>query len=508
MPPTPDHPADNAVPSDALPPTGSPPNRPWLAWSGVSLRRQLLLWLLLPQLVLWAGGGLLAYRMALSYAEKGIDQSLTQSVRALARQVKPIGSGLLIDFPRAAQDVLEQDPDDRITYMVSSPPGKFLLGNGQLPPPPQQASLLPGEPLLYKTEQDGKPLRIVTLDVAYGEAGSPQMLRVQVGKSFAVQQRIAAELVADMLAPLLALGALISLLVHAGIRRGLAPLTRLAAQLANRSVEALSPIEMKQAPSEVHALVQAVNGLLGKVAGSVKQEKRFLNDAAHQLRTPLAGLISQVELAQRQATEPALQERLTKVLTGAQRSAHLVHQLLTLARTETQPRQAPLDLANLARDVAREWTPRALAAGMDLGYEGLEHLPISGDALQLREAVSNLIDNALRYTPRGSEITLRVDWAQPTHGQQAPHNAQIPLAPARWATLSVNDNGPGLSPDDMSHAFERFWRASTLPGGCGLGLAIVQEIARRHGGDARAEAVQPQGLRVSLLLPVPNVSTA
>ena len=163
------------------------------AWSGVSLRRQLLLWLLLPQLVLWAGGGLLAYRMALSYAEKGIDQSLTQSVRALARQVKPIGSGLLIDFPRAAQDVLEQDPDDRITYMVSSPPGKFLLGNGQLPPPSTQASPQPGEPLLYKTELDGKPLRIVTLDVAYGEARSPQMLRVQVGKSFAVQQRIAAE---------------------------------------------------------------------------------------------------------------------------------------------------------------------------------------------------------------------------------------------------------------------------------------------------------------------------
>jgi two-component system sensor histidine kinase TctE len=507
MPPTPlRQPPDTAVPTAAHA-IANPSDRPWLAWSGVSLRRQLLLWLLLPQLVLWAGGGLLAYRMALSYAEKGIDQSLTQSVRALARQVKPIGSGLLIDFPRAAQDVLEQDPDDRITYMVSSPPGKFLLGNGQLPPPPQ-GNLPPGEPLLYKTELDGKPLRIVTLDVAYGEAGSPQMLRVQVGKSFAVQQRIAAELVADMLAPLLALGALISLLVHAGIRRGLAPLTRLAAQLANRSVEALSPIEMKQAPSEVHALVLAVNGLLAKVAGSVKQEKRFLNDAAHQLRTPLAGLISHVELAQRQAIEPALQDRLAKVLTGAERSAHLVHQLLTLARTETQARQAPLDLASLARDVAREWTPRALVAGMDLGYEGLEHLPISGDALQLREAVSNLIDNALRYTPRGSEITLRVDWAQPTHGQQAPHNAMVQPAPARWATLSVNDNGPGLSPDDMSHAFERFWRASTLPGGCGLGLAIVQEIARRHGGDARAEAVQPQGLRVSLLLPVTSKSPA
>jgi two-component system sensor histidine kinase TctE len=303
-----------------------------------------------------------------------------------------------------------------------------------------------------------------------------------VGKGLAVQQRIAGELVADMLAPLLALGVLLSLLVYGGIRRGLAPLTRLTAQLEHRSVNALSPIGMTQAPSEVHALVQAVNGLLDEVARSVNQEKRFINDAAHQLRTPLAGLISQVELAQRETGDPALSQRLAKVLTGAQRSAHLVHQLLTLARTETRARSEPLDLPVLAREVAREWTPRALAAGMDLGYEGADHLVMNGDTLQLREAMANLIDNALRYTPRGSTITLRV--------QALPSGA----------LLAVEDNGPGLSNEDMAHVFQRFWRASEQPGGCGLGLAIVQEIARRHGGEARVERVQPQGLRVELRL--------
>ena len=178
-----------------------------------SLRRQLLLWLLLPQLVLWAGGGLLAYRFALSYAEKAIDQSLTQSVRALARQVKPIGSGLLVDFPRAAQDVLEADPDDRVSYMVSSPPGEFLLGNQRLPQP-ESLGNAPGEPLLYTASIDGKPMRFAALDVSYGETGTPQTLRVQVAKGLAVQQRIARELVSDMLAPLLALGALLSLAVY------------------------------------------------------------------------------------------------------------------------------------------------------------------------------------------------------------------------------------------------------------------------------------------------------
>ena len=115
-----------------------------------SLKRQLLLWLLLPQLVLWLMGGVLAFRVAMTYAEKAIDQSLTQSVRSLARQVKPFGSGLLVDFPRAAQDIIEQDPKDRVTYMVSSPPGSFVLGNGQLPPPPDGIPIQVGEPLIYE----------------------------------------------------------------------------------------------------------------------------------------------------------------------------------------------------------------------------------------------------------------------------------------------------------------------------------------------------------------------
>ena len=455
----------------------SPPAR-------LSLRRQLLLWLLLPQLVLWAGGGLLAYRFALTYVEKGIDQSLTQSVRALARQVKPIGSGLLIDFPKAAQDVLEQDPKDRLSYMVSSPPGKFVLGNQNLPQPdaPTQPT---GTPQLYRGMVEGQPQRIVALDLNYGDDSSPQTLRVQVGKSLTAQKRVARELVADMLAPLLALGLVLSLLVYGGVRRGLAPLTRLTAQLEGRAVEAREPIGATQAPSEVHALVQAINGLLEEVAHHVHQEKRFLDDAAHQLRTPLAGLISQVELAQQEAKDPAQIERLAKVRTGAERSAHLVHQLLTLARTENQARAEPLDLAALAREVAREWTPRALAAEMDLGYEGASSLMVKGDALQLREALSNLIDNALRYTPSGSAITLRVQSAE------------------SGAILAVEDNGPGLNADELAHVFQRFWRGNQQPGGCGLGLAIVREIARRQGGEASVELMQPSGLKVILHLPDP-----
>ena len=469
------------APSDALAPAGQ----------GLSLKRQLLLWLLLPQLVLLLVGGALAYRVALNYAEKAIDQSLTQSVRSLARQVKPIGSGLLIDFPRAAQDIIEQDPKDRVSYMVTSPPGRFLLGNGKLPGPSNAPALLTGETLLYNATIDGRAMRVALLELDYGDANAPQRMRVQVAKSLAVQQRLTSELIADMLLPLLALGAALSVLVYGGIARGLQPLIRLQAQLGDRrapALSALSPIELTQAPQEVYALATALNQLLAAVRRSLGQEKRFLNDAAHQLRTPLAGLISQTELALTETDPQALRARLAKVLSGAQRSAHLVHQLLSLARNEVEAKLQPLDIAELAREVARQWAPRALKHTMDLGYEGDEHLLVKGEPLLLREALNNLIDNALSYAGAGSEVTLSVR----QHGEQA--------------LLEVSDNGIGLSEADLPHVFERFWRASSVPGGCGLGLAIVKEITQRHSGSASVQAVTPHGLRVQLLLPLASAN--
>jgi two-component system sensor histidine kinase TctE len=157
--------------------------------------------------------------------------------------------------------------------------------------------------------------------------------------------------------------------------------------------------------------------------------------------------------------------------------------LLALARTEGEIQGRPLDMAALAREVAREWTPRALAAGVDLGYEGADSLSLLGEKLLLREALSNLIDNALHYAGRGATVTLRV---RALPGQ---------------VLVEVEDNGPGLPAADRARIFERFWRASERQGGCGLGLAIVAEIARQHGGTADVEAVQPHGLRVCIRLP-------
>jgi two-component system sensor histidine kinase TctE len=187
-----------------------------------------------------------------------------------------------------------------------------------------------------------------------------------------------------------------------------------------------------------------------------------------------------------QETDPqALHDRLQKVHIGAQRSAHLVHQLLSLARTETDVTLQRVDVAALAREVAREWTPKAVASGIDLGFEGEEHLHLAGDKLLLREALNNLIDNALRYCPRDCSVTLRVG--------RGPN----PLA---W--VEVEDTGLGVKESDRPKLFERFWRASELPGGCGLGLAIVAEIAQRHAGSVQAIPTQPHGLTIRLEFPL------
>lgn len=272
--------------------------------------------------------------------------------------------------------------------------------------------------------------------------------------------------------------------------RGLQPLKRLEAQIeragkrSHNAADPLPPIELTSAPQEVYSLASTINRLLEAVARGQQKEKRFLNDAAHQLRTPLAGLIGQTELALHESHEPQVRERLHKVLSAAQRSAHLVHQLLQLARSESNVPMQPLDLPQLACEVAREWTAKALAAGIDLGYEGEEQLRVLGHPLLLREALNNLIDNALHYAGTGATVTVRVHLTAPG-----------------MAALAVEDDGPGVPAEHLGDLFARFWRGSDKAGGCGLGLSIVDEIALRHAGQTFAESIAPHGLRVGISLP-------
>jgi two-component system sensor histidine kinase TctE len=219
--------------------------------------------------VLWLVAAFGAYRLATRHADELIDTSLLQAARALARQIKPTASGLFVDLPRSAQDILAADPEDRVMYMVSSPPGQLLLGDARLPPPPGTPAL--NEPVFF-------------------DATVPEAMRV----------------------------------VWAGIRKGLKPLAELQQQVEGRRADALDPVQLRAAPPEVSALAGAVNELLGQVQQSLATQRRFISDAAHQLRTPLAGLKSQTELALDATTDPALRQRLERVHESAVRSARLV----------------------------------------------------------------------------------------------------------------------------------------------------------------------------------------
>ena len=483
-----------------------------------SLHRQLLLWLLLPQLVLWLAAAFVTYNVAERYASRGIDASLLQATRSLARQVKPMSDGLFIDFPRAAQDIIEADPDDRVYYMVSTPPGKFILGNKQLPLPPGVEAPRLGEPVFYDATLDKVRIRLAALFLPIGDKardGSPgQVLLVQIARSQASRDELAKSILQDTVLPLSALIVLMTMIVWAGIRAGLAPLARLRALVEDRAPNDLAPLELAAAPQELRSLVRALNQLLAAVQESVAAQRRFISNAAHQLRTPLAGLKSQTEIALQANRDAELAARLERVHEGAVRSAHLVNQLLTLTRAEPEaagalPRSS-VDLRALVVALVAENVPRALQAGIDLGLEdatdettdadmdaqtatrrtpedtsaSTEPVRVTGAELLLREAVFNLVDNAIRYAGRGSEVTVSV------------------RREGTDAIVEVTDNGPGLPADQLEAVFGRFVRATHEGSGCGLGLAIVREIAQRHQGDVTLHAVAPQGLRARLRLPL------
>jgi two-component system sensor histidine kinase TctE len=272
-------------------------------------------------------------------------------------------------------------------------------------------------------------------------------------------------------------------------------LALLRRQVEGRAANDLAVIEVDAAPPEVRSLARAMNTLLAEVQHNVAAQKRFISDAAHQLRTPLAGLKSQTELALGETDDPALRARLQRVHQSATRSAHLVNQLLTLARAEPESAslqgQVPVDLRRMAQEVTAELVPRALHAGIDLGFDEAEiasgsspsPLRVRGIALLLREALVNLVDNAIRYAGARASITVRL------------------RAVGEQVMVEVEDDGPGIPASEREHVFERFVRANAGGDGCGLGLSIVREIVERHAGSVALHGVTPHGVLARVTLP-------
>ncbi|MET0218786.1 MAG: sensor histidine kinase N-terminal domain-containing protein [Burkholderiales bacterium] len=434
------------------------------------MRGTLLAWVLFPLTLLFAADAVFCYGLAFQFADLAYDRALASEAIALAGRVRLEGGLVRVDVPAAALQVFEVDELDRRFYRVSDDRGDFVFGHRELASPPSDP-LRGGKPMFYDSRFLGEPLRLAAVAVPLAGSEASSRAIVAVGETLVKRRILAREILVGMLLPQVILLALAAVLVWFGVARGLRPLEALADAIRRRSHRDLSPLEERTAPQEVRPMVGAINGLLERLGATLAAQRRFVADAAHQLRTPLAGLKTQTELALRERDPAAVLHSLAQIQSASERSAHLVNQLLALARAEPgadrPDRFQSVDVNQLAKETTSDWVAAALKKSIDLGFEGAARAAnVTGDAVLLRELISNLLDNAVRYTPGGGRVTVRVK------------------GEALAISLSVEDDGPGIAVAERERVFERFHRIlGTGQEGCGLGLAIVREIVERHHAD-------------------------
>ncbi len=425
------------------------------------------------------------YATASHFANRVYDSWLIDDTRSLAQALRVTNGRLTAELPQVALQIFQFDEWDREEFSIGSERNGYMAGNAALPRLPTPAA--DGRPLLETRTVGGEPWRIVAMRVA--EPAAHDVAIVEVGETLHKRATLATEILIAMAAPQLALLVIALLLSRFAVARGLRPLTTLAAAIEARDQSNLTPVPELDLPYEARVLVSRINELLARLERALAAQRRFVADAAHQLRTPLAALLLFTERAERATDAESRQQALRGLHGVAARAARLVHQLLALARTEpggpsTQP-LASLDLVQLARDVGEEWIPRALEREIDFGFVAPpEPVIIEGHAGLLGELMSNLIDNALRYCGPRSRVTLSIE-----------------AAPA--PVLAVEDDGPGILPEEREKIFERFYRGREHSGeGCGLGLAIVREIAELHRATAHVNVGRDgRGSRFTVAFP-------
>ncbi|MFT4241408.1 MAG: sensor histidine kinase N-terminal domain-containing protein [Acidovorax sp.] len=466
-----------------------------------SLFGEILDWMLTPLLLLWPVSLALTWLVAQGLANKPFDRALEYNAHALAQLVTVARGKAQFNLPQPASEILRADDSDNVYYQVIGPGGEYLSGERDLPAPQDEDRPQPGEVRLRDAEMRGIDIRVAYLWVRLPvpEAKGPPLALVQVAETREKRSVLATEIIKGVMLPQFVILPLAVLLVWLALARGIQPLNQLERRIRARNPDDLSPLDDRTVPLEVAPLVASVNDLLTRLNDSLATQKRFLADAAHQLKTPLAGLRMQADLAQREGTSTEeLKRSLQQIGRSSIRATHTVNQLLALARAEgsgTGIARQPCDLARLVIEVVRDSVPRALEKRIDLGYDGAEPgapgVWVDGNPTLLKELVRNLLDNAINYTPstpaKAGVVTARV--LADTFGHVL--------------LLQVEDSGPGVPESERELVFQPFYRAlGSEADGSGLGLPIVLEIARKHGAEVMLEDArpghQPPGARFSV----------
>jgi two-component system sensor histidine kinase TctE len=447
---------------------------------------EILDWMLTPLLLLWPISLALTWLVAQGLANKPFDRALVHNVHALAQQVR-LGPDQTVEFnlPQPASELLRADETDLVYYQVRGGLNEHLSGERDLPlPQPNEPKGSSYEVHIRDDEMRGLEVRVAYTWIRLDAEGKRPAL-VQVAETREKRSVLAAEIIKGVMLPQFALLPLAVLLVWLALVRGIKPLSQLEERIRARKSDDLSPLDDKAVPMEVAPLVVSVNDLLERLKDSIVTQKRFLADAAHQLKTPLAGLRMQADLAQRSgSSEDDLKKSLQQIGRASVQATHTVNQLLSLARAEGGGHHLPqqrCDMAALSSEVLQDCLPRAMDKGIDLGYEGVAPgtpgAQVQGNLTLLKEMLRNLVENAVHYTPSTPErqgvITLRV--------LLDPYSKVL--------VVQVEDNGPGIAPQDRDLVFQPFFRAlGTNVDGSGLGLPIVKEIAQQHGATVSIDA--------------------
>ena len=460
-----------------------------------SLFGEILDWMLAPLLLLWPMSIFLTYLVAQNIANRPYDRELGVVVRAIAQQasVDPASGSqpptVRLQMPSMAAELLRAEDADSVFFQVLGTRGEFVAGDEALPVPEEPVRQA-GELQFRDETMREEPVRVAYMWLKVPGAPGDSTMLVQVAETLQKRARLANEIIKGVILPQFIILPLAVVLVWFALARGIKPLSLLQQRIRRRDSSDLSPIDERDVPDEVAPLVRAINELLGRLDQSIRTQKQFLADAAHQLKTPLAGLRMQAELAGREIDAGAsdagsLKNSLQQIARSSQRAAHMVNQLLAMARAEDREqalRKQDLDLAAIVMEAVRDFVPKAMDKRIDLGYEGPDESTgarLHGQPVLVREMVRNLVDNALQYTPGGGTVTARV-LADP-FGQVV--------------VLQVEDNGPGIAEAERELVFQPFYRpADTVIEGSGLGLAIVREVAEQHGAEISVADAQPRAV--------------
>ncbi|CAH2894690.1 MAG: Two-component system sensor histidine kinase [uncultured Paraburkholderia sp.] len=465
-----------------------------------SLRRTLLRRLAAPLSLLALMSGLIAYWLAWQYTQHVVDRSLADLATAISKQIQIAGPEAPITVPPLAQAMFS-DPIEHLVYRISNGETE-IAGNKTLPLQGTSVRRM-HYAYVFETQHQGVTVRVAQVRVDQ-PVGNP--IVVEVGQPVHHRFRIAAEFLVAIMMPLLLLLLAGWVIVWRVVNQQLNPLTDLADSLNRQTHTSLEPVDETYVPVEIRPLTGAVNALLGRLKTALDGQRKFIADAAHQLRTPLTAVKLHAEQAAVARDPQQTLAAVRELRAAADRAVRLSNQLLSLARAEPAEQAARfvnVDMAALAFDTGAEWVPRALASHIDLGFQRLDDpandqpLIARGNPVLLHEVIANLLDNALKYVPPsrfdGGRITVTV--------------SQTAVDDVRIAEIVVEDNGAGVPPTQQADLFKRFFRGdgqsdAGVGGGAGLGLAIVHDIMALHHGSVHYEDAPEGGARFIVRIPL------